>query len=204
MEHENDHSQGFFDALICEQGHVINHAVHRGQRTPKDSPFCAACGGKTMLTCGNCNGNIRGAKIPMGHSLSDASGGASASSGYWRGHPRVKRHSLPEPLRRASVEEKLPYEVPAFCEKCGHGFPWTLARLLAGSDFVDLMEKISPEDKARLKADLTSLAVQGPGTAVAVARWKLALGKLGTDLYGIGMKVIGDLAAATVKGQLGL
>lgn len=170
-----DHIAGFYDAVICEQGHVINKVASRDRVSPEDSPFCGTCGSKTMRACGHCNGHIRGVRIPD------------------------KDTQLKEYFAR-----KIDYGAPAYCEKCGHAFPWTAAKLLAGNDFVDLMEKISPEDKARLKADLPSLTAEGPGTAVAVARWKLALGKVGTDLYGIGMKVIGDLAAATVKGQLGL
>ena len=176
-----DHFEEFFDALLCEQGHVINKVSIRDQTLASDAPFCGTCGTKTSRTCGHCSGYIRGAP----------------KRGKTERFPSGRAIKMYDP-------QESPYSAPAYCEKCGHAFPWTEAKLLAGNDFVDLMEKLSPEEKARLKAALPALTVEGPGTAVAVARWKLALGKVGTDLYAIGVKVIGDLVTASVKGQLGL
>lgn len=174
-----DHSEGFYDALICESGHLINKKAIRGRSLPEDSPFCGVCGAKGVRTCGHCNGYIRGVPIQGETILSE------------------KSITLYNPA-------KSPYSVPGYCEKCGRVFAWTEARLKAASDFLDLAEKLSAEEKAQLRADLPALASENPQTPLAVARWKKAMAKVGADVYGISIKVIGDLAASTIKGQFGL
>lgn len=42
---------------VCLNGHVTNNYV---SDTTRDQPFCAACGPKTITTCQDCGGLIRG------------------------------------------------------------------------------------------------------------------------------------------------
>jgi hypothetical protein len=147
-----DHKLWYYDAHICEQGHLLTKTAMRGPPSPGDAAFCRDCGAKAVRTCGQCSAHIQGVRIlPLG-SAKDLS-------------------TRPSPAAQ-------PYSVPAHCQQCGHAYPWT--------------------------ADLPALASDGPQSPVAAQRWKKGLAKLGGDLYGVGMKVLGDLVTASVKGQLGM
>ncbi|PTL75440.1 hypothetical protein DAT35_54985 [Vitiosangium sp. GDMCC 1.1324] len=150
----------------------------RGPPSPGDAAFCRDCGARAVKTCGQCSAHIQGVRIPPLHTRRDFS-------------------MLPSP-------EAQPYRIPAHCPQCGHAYPWTEARLKAAAELVDLAEALSAEERAQLKADLPALANEGPQSPVTAQRWKKGLAKVGGDLYGVRMKVLGDLVTASVKGQLGM
>jgi len=173
-----DHKLWYYDAHICEQGHLLTKTAMRGPLCPGEAAFCRDCGAKAVSTCRQCSAHIQGVRIPPLGASRDFS-------------------MLPLPQAQA-------YSAPAHCPQCGHAYPWTEARLKAAADLVDLAEALSPEERAQLKADLPALASEGPQSPVAAQRWKKGLAKLGGDLYAVGVKVLGDVVTASVKSQLGM
>jgi len=50
---------GWYDtALICENGHVVNKSVKEFPQG--NTSFCETCGAKTISSCPECGGEIRG------------------------------------------------------------------------------------------------------------------------------------------------
>ena len=99
----------FYDALLCEQGHVINAVATRGKPSPRDSACCTTCGCSSVRTCGGCKEYIRGVRKKHKHRL--------------LGPP------LPYPVSPGS------YQPPAYCHQCGHSYPWTQGGLKNAESF---------------------------------------------------------------------
>lgn len=107
-----------------------------------------------------------------------------------------------EPIRGAGSALYEPVYTPAsYCRGCGAAYPWTEARLKALRDLV-AESGASEEERARLSESLPALAAEGPGTAVAVLRWKKFLAGSGKGLMSFARDLLVNVASEAVKGQL--
>jgi len=93
--------------------------------------------------------------------------------------------------------------VPAFCDACGMAYPWQVARVASAIEILRL-QGIAEADVREVERNLPDITRDTPRSHAAALRVRGALTKAGKPLYDIGMKVIGDIAAATVKSYLGL
>ena len=93
--------------------------------------------------------------------------------------------------------------VRAFCDACGMAYPWQVARVANALEVLRL-QGVDEADVQEIEKNLSDITRDTPRTQVAVLRVRKALAKAGKPVYDVCIKVIGDVAAATVKAQLGL
>lgn len=67
-----------------------------------------------------------------------------------------------------------------------------------------LQKDLDPDDAAAVPAVVEQIVTETPYSAKTAQRLKLMLSKLGKPAYDVAIKIIGDVASATVKKTLGL
>src|SRR5437879_715251 len=56
----------------------------------------------------------------------------------------------------------LRFDVPGFCHQCGKPYPWTEKSLSSATEYADLIENLSDEDRRQLKLDIGDLVKESP------------------------------------------
>jgi hypothetical protein len=93
--------------------------------------------------------------------------------------------------------------VPAFCDSCGMAYPWQVARVANALELLRL-EGVQEADIQEIERSLPDITRDTPRSQVAATRVRNWLRKAGKPVYDVGVKVVGDIAAATAKSYLGL
>ena len=175
--------QHYFEtAQICLQGHVVtsNYERNVGERTP----FCSACGERTIHECPNCHAPIRGThyvKKPV----------TTVKNAFFQMKHQVLRE------RRGDRE---PYKVPAYCHNCGAPFPWTQSAIAEASDLVEKeMPELSTDEKAEFKAALPKVISDTPLTTRAAKMISRLLKKVAPTANETFKQIIYRLAADGAK-----
>lgn len=88
---------------------------------------------------------------------------------------------------------------PSFCPDCGKPYPWTEAKLKAAKELADLLEDLSPEERAILKKSLDDIISDTPQTAVAANKIKILIAKVGKIAAEQLRQLIVDIASETAK-----
>lgn len=91
------------------------------------------------------------------------------------------------------------YDRPAYCLQCGAPFPWTEAGLQAARDLADVLEGLTPEDRAQLKESLEHLVKDTPQARVAETRLKQILKRSGKEAVDGMRSVLTDILSETVR-----
>lgn len=91
------------------------------------------------------------------------------------------------------------YHAPAYCHECGQPYPWTVGKLEAAAQLIDLVAEIDEEDKEKLKASLPDIANHTPNSDVAVKRWQTVAKKTGGVIYDAVIKIGTDVASEYAK-----
>lgn len=87
---------------------------------------------------------------------------------------------------------------PKRCYACGEPFPWTEAAVRATHELID-EERISSEEKDKLKQDLPDLLAETPRTQVAVVRWKRFLTQAGSGSRDLFKEVLAGVIVELAK-----
>ena len=96
----------------------------------------------------------------------------------------------------------LPYEVPAYCHKCGAPYPWTETKLRAAQELILEDENSSREEKDKLIEVLPALVVDMPQTKLAETRMKKFLAKAGSFVAEGVKSIIVEIASETIKKRI--
>lgn len=70
---------------------------------------------------------------------------------------------------------------PAFCQYCGHAFPWTTSALVAAREMADELDGLKPDERDALKGSLDDLVRDTVRTPLAVVRFKKLAAKAGKE-----------------------
>jgi hypothetical protein len=70
---------------------------------------------------------------------------------------------------------------PHYCGNCGSVFPWTAQARSSANELIDMLDSLSPDDRAALKGTLDDLMADTPGTEVAAMKFKLLARKAGQE-----------------------
>jgi hypothetical protein len=85
------------------------------------------------------------------------------------------------------------------------GVPEADTRQIGMKELVQVLQKeLEGEDRAAIPAIVETITREGPLAEHAASRLKELLPKLGKSSYDLAVRVIGDIASATVKKMLGL
>ena len=93
---------------------------------------------------------------------------------------------------------------PCYCGGCSKAFPWTEAALSAATSLANEMEELDDGEKSLLRISLPDLLVVTPNTELAIFRFKKLIEKVSPFGREAMLKIVGEVAAAAVKKQLGL
>jgi hypothetical protein len=93
--------------------------------------------------------------------------------------------------------------VPSFCDACGMAYPWQIVRVANALELLRL-RGVGETEVAEIEKNLADITRDTPRSQAAALRVRMALERAGKPIYDIGVKVIGDVAVATVKAHLGL
>ncbi len=92
---------------------------------------------------------------------------------------------------------------PAFCDACGMAYPWHVAGVANALEVLRL-EGVDEADVQEIEKNLPDITRDTPRSQAAALRVRNALRKAGKPAYDVGVKVIGDIAAAAAKSYLGV
>jgi hypothetical protein len=96
----------------------------------------------------------------------------------------------------------LPPPVPSFCDACGMAYPWQVARVANALEVLRL-QGVEEADVQEIEKNLPDITRETPRSRAAALRILKTLGKfVGKPAYDVGVKVIGDIAAAAAKSHL--
>ena len=105
-----------------------------------------------------------------------------------------------EPAARwMAADAVLPYSIPSFCPKCGDPYPWTLRKLEAARELIELEQNLTEEQKTALKVDVDDIARDSPRAQGAAMRAKVILLKVGGGVGSALRDIVVDVASDVVK-----
>ncbi len=93
--------------------------------------------------------------------------------------------------------------VPAFCDACGLAYPWQVSRAANAIELLRL-EGVEEAVVQEIEKNLPDVTRNTPRTQVAVLRIRKVLLQAGKPIYDVGVKVVGDIAAAAARSYLGV
>jgi hypothetical protein len=82
-------------------------------------------------------------------------------------------------------------------------YPWQIVRVANALELLRL-RGVGETEVAEIEKNLADITRDTPRSQAAALRVRMALERAGKPIYDIGVKVIGDVAVATVKAHLGL
>lgn len=91
------------------------------------------------------------------------------------------------------------YKAPAYCENCGHAYPWTKTALETATELSKQLPGLSDDEKNEIAGDLDYLLYDTPKSKPAAVRVKTLLGKSGGEVAGMLRDVIVAVASETAK-----
>lgn len=91
------------------------------------------------------------------------------------------------------------YTPPAFCHNCGHAFPWTQRKVDAATDLVEISGKLSSQELAQFRADLSEMTKESPRVLVASTRFKQTMTKVGVVVAGGVRDIVVDVLSEAAK-----
>lgn len=91
------------------------------------------------------------------------------------------------------------YAPPAYCHNCGRAFPWTERKVNAATDLVEISGKLSSEELAQFRADLSEMTKESPRLLVASTRFKQTMAKVGSAVAGGVRDIVVDVLSEAAK-----
>jgi hypothetical protein len=147
-------------AQICLNGHVVNPAIQVTPHYSQDS--CSTCGAGTVVKCGDCGTEIRGALL------------MAQPGGRWSQVGGLRRGDAP----------------PGFCGKCGKPYPWTRATLDAARELSMELLSLEPDERVAMIKSLPDLVSESARTVVAATRFKRLMNKAGAEVGAAFRKIL--------------
>ena len=94
---------------------------------------------------------------------------------------------------------KYPYQLPKYCYKCGHPYPWTLARIKSIESCILEDEHITSYEKTELTALIPDIITETPNTNNASIKFKKIISKIGGVTKEMLTKIIIEVACEAAK-----
>jgi hypothetical protein len=91
------------------------------------------------------------------------------------------------------------YTPPAFCHNCGQAFPWTERKVDAATDLVETSGKLSSDELAQFRTDLSELTKGSPSVQVASVRFKQTMARVGGAVAGGVRDIVVDILSEAAK-----
>jgi len=91
------------------------------------------------------------------------------------------------------------FHPPKFCHHCGQPYPWTESTIEAAKEYADELEKLTPEEREKLKKSIGDLVQDTPKTELAASRFKQLVTKAGGSTADIFQKVLVNIISETAK-----
>ncbi len=94
---------------------------------------------------------------------------------------------------------------PLYCRDCAAAYPWTERALRNVEEVLRESGEFSEEETADLVEDVRTLAIESEDSGdatLAASRFKRAASRLGSDAYGLLVRVAGEILSQTAKNQL--
>jgi hypothetical protein len=91
------------------------------------------------------------------------------------------------------------FEIPKYCDNCGHSYPWTESKLQAAKQMVDLFEKLTPDEREVLKTNLDDLIRDSPQSEPSAYNFKKIMAKVGKESAGIMRGILVDIVSESIK-----
>jgi hypothetical protein len=92
-----------------------------------------------------------------------------------------------------------PFQIPKSCHNCGKPYPWTEFALEAAKEYADELEKLTLEEREKLKQSIDDLVKDTPKTQLAASRFKQLVTKAGGSAADIFQKVLVNIISETAK-----
>ncbi len=108
------------------------------------------------------------------------------------------------PIRGAAEGMVGFVDAPNYCRQCGKAYPWTERNTRALDELIAELDELGDEGRALLKRSIPDIVAETPGSGVAVIRFKKAATKVGPVAAKLILDILGKVAAAAVKAQIGL
>jgi hypothetical protein len=86
-----------------------------------------------------------------------------------------------------------------FCHHCGQPYPWTESTIEAAKEYADELEKLTPEEREKLKKSIDDLVQDTPKTELAASKFKQLVTKAGGSTADIFQKVLVNIISETAK-----
>lgn len=96
------------------------------------------------------------------------------------------------------------YHIPAYCEFCGHPYPWTESALQNAKSLIFEEEELSESLKNSVIESLPDIITETPGTNLAVVRIKRCLASAGKFTADAVRQFVIDFGCELAKKSLGL
>lgn len=91
------------------------------------------------------------------------------------------------------------YAPPAYCHNCGCAFPWTERKVNAATDLVEISGKLSSDELAQFRADLSEMTKESPRLLIASTRFKQTMTKVGSAVAGGVRDIVVDVLSEAAK-----
>ncbi len=169
---------GHYDeALICENGHLINESA-RGD-SARNAEFCVHCGAAIATKCPACEAPIRG-----------------RYTGTYYARDGMDAKQVIRGLRMRHI--------PRFCHECGEAYPWTKANREALAALVSTLDELTPDEREQLQKSIPDIIADTPKSAVAATWFKKAVTKVGQEARKLMVDVLSKVATDAAKGHMGI
>lgn len=89
--------------------------------------------------------------------------------------------------------------VPAYCLKCGKPYPWTVERITAAQELIDLMGTVEGSEREAAKVAIPDMMHDGPRTRVAAIRISRILEKVSGNAATAFRDILVDIASEAAK-----
>lgn len=91
------------------------------------------------------------------------------------------------------------YNLPHFCQNCGHAFPWTERLLEAATQLANNEESLSEGEKSDFAMSIKEIVRETPIAKVSANRLHALLGKMATRTASAIRDIIVDIASESAK-----
>lgn len=95
-------------------------------------------------------------------------------------------------------------EPPSYCHNCGKPYPWTQASIETYKEIVNMIDKLTKDEKKRLGSSIDDLISDTPRTQLAVMTIKSLAKKISAESWDIMKEIIIRIGTESAKKQLGL
>lgn len=109
---------------------------------------------------------------------------------------------IPGEIHYSNVIGAHSFKMPAYCQECGKPYPWTVTKLKAAKELIELeqtWEEMSKAEQESIEKSLTEITRNTPQATVGATRLNKLFMKLGSGAGDALKQIIVDVASETAK-----